>query len=93
MAQRVHGLDRVEVRLWPCPRPSGRLRTDCSHQLPSRHPRVGQCEQRQHVRRILLQPTEAHFHQSELPLDHAEWMLDLLRVVYLVADVAYLGGA
>jgi len=42
---------------------SGCLRTDCSrhrHQLPARHPQVRQREQRQQVRRVLLQPTKPH---------------------------------
>src|SRR5690606_20659690 len=63
----------------PCLRPSRRFRTDFWHELSSRHPKVGQREQRQQMRGVLLQATKAHLHQAELALDHAK------RVLYLCA--------
>jgi hypothetical protein len=39
------------------------------------HPQVGQREQGDHVRGVLLQPAEPHLHQTELALDHPERVL------------------
>lgn len=39
--------------------------------------RFRQREQRQQMSNVLLQPTEAHRHQAELALDHAEGKFDL----------------
>src|SRR5438105_2200152 len=56
------------------------LQTDSSppsYQLPSRHPQVRQREQRDELRRVLRQAAVAHLGEAELPLDHAEGVLDL----------------
>src|SRR5512135_3929627 len=56
------------------------LRTQLSRhrqQPPSCHPQIRQREQRDHMRRVLGQPAEAHLAQTELPLDYPERMLDL----------------
>ena len=42
------------------------------HQLSSRHPQVGQREQRDHMRRVLGQPAEPHLRHAELTLDDPE---------------------
>jgi hypothetical protein len=45
--------------------------------MPTGHPQIRQCEQRHHLRRILGQATEAHFHITKLAFDHSERVLDL----------------
>ena len=44
-------------------------------QLPSHHPKIRQCEQCDHLGRVLHQSLEAHLLVTELPLHHAERML------------------
>ena len=61
-------------------RPCGLLRahsSPCPHQISTRHPQVGQCEQRDQLRRVLGQASVPHLGEAELLLDHAERMLDL----------------
>jgi hypothetical protein len=45
-------------------------------QFRARHPQVGQRERGLEVRRALRKPTVTHIDMPELPLDHAERVID-----------------
>ena len=69
-------LGRAQRAMNSLPRPL-RAHSSCgSHQSPPRHPEVAQREQRDDLRRVLLQPAVTHLRVAKLPLEHAERVLD-----------------
>ncbi len=45
--------------------------------MSSHHPHIAQREQRHQLRRVLGQPFVPNLGETELALDHPEWVLDL----------------
>jgi hypothetical protein len=51
--------------------------SSCTQQMSSCHPHIAQRKQRHQLRRVFGQPFVANLGETELALDHPEWMLDL----------------